>query len=114
MADFDSAEPPNADVANIIRNVTIKMFRRASDHAGADYELSLSQVGMEVAGTTAIGWCFPDGTASLDRVEIDGVTFEGEKLDLPIKDAGLKDGSTVKVYTTELEEEDEGEAEEGA
>ena len=109
MADFDSAAADEeAKQASTVRNVTVKTFFK--NVACSDYVLSETRAGNEVIGTTTIGWCFPDGTASLDRVEIDGVIFEGEVLNtLPIKDAGLKEGSTIQVYKTALEDDDEEE-----
>eukprot|EP00040_Diaphanoeca_grandis_P024931 m.137755 g.137755 ORF g.137755 m.137755 type:complete len:97 (+) comp29943_c0_seq1:295-585(+) len=51
-----------------------------------------------------LGWVFPDGSASLDSVVIDGVCFEGDQLnETKIKDTGVKELSVIKVYKSMLD-----------
>ena len=61
-----------------------------------------------------LSWTFPDGSASLDKVVIDGVEFEGERMEALIKDTGVQAGSVLKVYRTAMTDSDEDEGEEAA
>jgi hypothetical protein len=103
-------EAGEEDKEEEVPGVRIQCFIR--DDGSGSYSLNLEQtvsviVTQPDGHSTSIGWCFPDGSSSLDRVEVDGTAHEADALDRPMKQTGLREGSIVKVYRTALSDDED-------
>ena len=80
--------------------VTVQTYWRDKDCE--PYELRLTQSHIEIDDlTVTIGWWFPGGDSSLDKVVIDGEVFEGDRLEAARgTDTAVKEGSVVQGFKT--------------
>jgi hypothetical protein len=84
--------------------VRVRMFMRCG--GSREYEQYMDEVTSFVnPQSTSIGFSFPDGTSTLDRVVVDGVEFTD--LDIKMIDTGVKTGSVVEVFSTAIDDHDE-------
>ncbi len=91
MSDHDEQEEVE------LPGVRVKMYMRCG--GSREYEQYMDEVTTLVnPQSTSIGFTFPDGTSTLDRVVVDGVQFHA--FDLMMIDTGVKTGSLVEVYST--------------
>jgi hypothetical protein len=81
--------------------VTVETYCRSKE--GEPYALQTKQEGILIDDlSVGIGWWFPGGDTSLDRIVIDGKVFADDKLDAKGKDTAVKEGSLVQGYKTHL------------
>ena len=86
--------------------VTFEVFWR--DKEGEPYKLHLTQPKYDL--TVGIGWWFPGGDSSLDRIVIDGEVFEGDRLQgTKGTDTAVKEGSRVQGFKTALPDDEDDE-----
>jgi len=92
-----------------IPGVVLTIFMR--DGEAAAYEKALGPEETEIVNARdTIGWVFPDGSASLDRVVVDGKEFTGDELNsTAMIDTGVKEGSRIEVYKTCFPQDDNDE-----
>lgn len=110
MAEEKAAPPPWPEGEEETGpKVTVETYFRESDGRYAILAGNEGRRdGVEIVDmTSSLGWCFPDGSASLDKVTIDGQEYTGGALDTPMKDTAVKEGSVVQVYKTAMGDEDE-------
>ena len=82
--------------------VTVETYCRSKE--GEPYALQTKQEGIVIDDlSVGIGWWFPGGDTSLDRIVIDGEVFADDKLNAAKgKDTAVKEGSLVQGYKTHL------------
>jgi hypothetical protein len=91
-----------ADAAEVtIPNVTVIRWLRASE--STEYIQQGGPEVTEIVGPNqSIGWIFPDGSSSLDKVVVDGVVFQSEQLNsVAMVATGVKEGSVVTTFNTQ-------------
>ena len=79
------------------------------DKEGEPYKLHLTQPKCVIDDlTVGIGWWFPGGDSSLDRIVIDGEVFEGDRLQgAKGTDTAVKEGSRVQGFKTALPDDED-------
>ena len=87
--------------------VTVETWLR--DKEDDPHTLNLTQQEVQIGDMSAgIGWWFPGGDSSLEKVVIDGEVWEGEKLaSAKGVDTAVKEGSLVQGYKTMLPDDDD-------
>lgn len=89
---------------NVVAGVTVRFFSRDTD-SQEEYTMVLEQKDVEVSCDSTIGWTFPDGTSSLQKVVINGKVYTD--FDVHMKDVGLISGSVIDIYSEALDDDDD-------